>query len=210
MIQENPICDLNAFSPHEVFFDLKVQIKRLLYRLQDFAVTILLEVRSVILREVPQSKRDQNIRSFHSFFSEREDARHVTLLVHGPFMSVKAVQGEVDLPQGRLTKYLGLGFMEKGAVRGQVDLKPFLMADIKQLVDLGMKQRLALDMKIYMFGMSFDLIQCIREGVDFNEIGLTLRLRTKGASKVTNARDFDVKFLEFLQCSGAPIVKPLG
>jgi hypothetical protein len=99
--------------------------------------------------------------------------------------------------------------MEKRSIRGQIDLEPLLVADVQQLVDLRMEQRLAFHVKINMFGMPLDLIQRIRESVDFNEVGLTLGRRTEGAGKVTNTRDFDVKFLEFLQCSGAPIVQTI-
>jgi hypothetical protein len=96
--------------------------------------------------------------------------------------------------------------MKKRSVRCKINFKPFLVADIQKLIDLGMEQRLAFNVKINIFSMSFDLVQCIRESIDLNEVSLTFRRRAESASKVTYARDFDVKFFECFQGSGAPIV----
>jgi hypothetical protein len=73
------------------------------------------------------------------------------------------------------------------------------MADVQQLVDLRVEQRFALNVKIDMFGMPLDLIQRIREGIDFNKIRLAFGRRTEAASEIAYARDLDIEFLEFLQ-----------
>ena len=114
-------------------------------------------------------------------------------------MSVKAVEREVHLSQRRLAQQLMPVLGDQRAVGRDVDLEPLLMADIQQLVDLRMKQRLSLHMQINVTRMRLDLIQSSRKVLHFNEVGLALRRRTERAGQITNARDFYVNFLKRLQ-----------
>lgn len=88
---------------------------------------------------------------------------------------------------------------DQRAVGRNVDLEPFFMADIQQLIDLRMEQRLPLHMQINVTRMRLDLIQSPRKVLHFNEVGLALRWRAERAGQITDARDFYVNFLKRLQ-----------
>lgn len=130
---------------------------------------------------------------------KREDVPQISFTVRGADMSIKAVEREVHLSQRRLAQQLMPVLRDQRAVGRDVDLEPLLMADIQQLVDLRMKQRLSLHMQINVTRVRLDLIQSSRKVLHFNEVGLALRRRTERAGQITNARDFYVNFLKLLQ-----------
>ena len=88
---------------------------------------------------------------------------------------------------------------DQRAVGRDVDLEPFFMAHIQQLIDLRMKQRLPLHMQINVTRMRLDLVQSSREVLHLNKVGLTLRRRAERAGQIANTRNFYVNLLKFLQ-----------
>ena len=96
-------------------------------------------------------------------------------------MAVPAMEREVDLPQRRFAKNFMTRLMQQRSVRRQVHLKPSVMTDVEQLVDLRMQQRLAFDMEIDMVGERLDFVQNMREFVYLYESSFALRRRTERA-----------------------------
>ena len=69
-----------------------------------------------------------------------------------------------------------------------------------------MEQRLPFYMQINIIRMRLNLIKDIREIIYFDEIGLTFRLRTERAGQITDACNFNIKFLELLHTPYTPIL----
>ena len=88
---------------------------------------------------------------------------------------------------------------DQRAVGRDVDLEPFFMANIQQLIDLRVEQRLPLHMQINVTRMRLDLVQSSRKVLDLNEVGLTLCRRAERTGQITNTRNFYVNFLKRLQ-----------
>lgn len=90
-------------------------------------------------------------------------------------------------------------FLNKRSVRRYIDLEPFAMAGIQQLIDFGMEEGFAFDVKINMIRMRFDLIQDVVEGVQLDEISFASRLRTEAAGQIAYACNFDIYLFERFQ-----------
>jgi len=114
-------------------------------------------------------------------------------------MSVKAVQREVHLSKRRLSEQFMPIFCDQRTVCCDIDLEPLLVAQIEQLIDLRVEQRLPFDMQINVFGVRFDLIQSFRKIIYGNEVGLALRRRAKGTGEIADAGNFDIYFFKDFQ-----------
>lgn len=88
-------------------------------------------------------------------------------------------------------------FGEQRAVRGDVDLKPFFVTDVEQLIDLGVQQRLAFDMEINIVRMRLDVVQNFAKILHLDKLRLAMGRRTEAASQIADAGRFDIELFKF-------------
>ena len=205
VIQVDAFGELDALAPRELVPDAEIEAEFALEPVQYVLIALTLDVRRVILGQVPQPQRDQHVRRRDGFLDERQHFAEIAFLVDRAFVAVEAVQREIDLPQRRLAEDFGARFMQQRAVRGEVHLEAAFMGQVEQHVDLGMQQGLAFDVKINMVGMRPDLVQRLREIVDGDEALRALGRRAEGAGQVADARDFDIKFFESFHAVVSPV-----
>ncbi len=204
LVQVDVVGNFDTAARHHFFFNPVVQVELLLQYFQCLAVSLPLHIRHIILRQIPQAKRDQYLMLDH-LTDKGKNLRQVALPIGRALMSIKAVKGEIDLTQRRLPEQFMLRLMNQGSVCRQIDLEPFLVANIQQLVDFRVKERLPFDVQINMIGMRFDLVQNIGERIQLDKRRLTAGLRAKAAGQVTDARNLDIYFFKCFQESSNPI-----
>lgn len=90
-------------------------------------------------------------------------------------------------------------FRNQCAVGRNVDLEAFFMADVEQLVDFRMEQRLSFYVQVNVPGVRPDLIQPLREAVHRDKRSLALRRRAKRTGEIADARNFYINFFKRFQ-----------
>lgn len=97
LVQVDVLGHLHATAGLHLFLDAVVEIKFLLQNFKRLAVSLLLQVRLVVLRQIPQAEGEDHIMLLGIPY-ERENVPQISLTVRGADMAVKAVEREVHLP----------------------------------------------------------------------------------------------------------------
>jgi hypothetical protein len=133
-----------------------------------------------------------------SLFHKGKNGVEISFHILGTFLAIQTVEGDVHLPQGRLMEELCLSLGQQGAIGGEIHPEALFVADVEELMDLRMKERLSLDMEIQVVRMGLQLIQSPGEFLHGEELLLPLCGGTEAAGQIAGAGDFEIDFLVFL------------
>lgn len=149
-------------------------------------------------RQIPEAQADQQPGGL-GLPDKIENSRKIAGNGWVGIVLAEAVQGDVDLAQGRAGQQKSLPLGEQGAVGGQVDLEAMLLAEGEKIVKLRVQEGFAQHMQGKMVGVPLDLAEDGAEILGAHEGFCPVAPVAEAAGKIAAVGDFEVYFFEFFQ-----------